>query len=388
MKKVLNSIFVAVLLAVMAVPALSAIPTIGPKGISSTWTVSGTKYYVAPTGSGTTCSISVPCTMSAAINKVNPGDAVFLRGGIYPVTSTINIYAEGTSGSPIIFESYINEQAIFDGGSNTKGDVVRIQITGNWVNFRNITIRNMPQQGLWVQGNDNLIEGITVYDNYLTGIHVHHSYSTPYTKASRNTIINNVVTGNVDEGYTTEGANGGNADGISISSGEDNVVKWNYVAKNSDDGIDAWRSIGTVIEYNMVLFNGLLDGNGNGIKAGSTYAPSADTLVKNNIVAGNRSVGITCNGGDNITFQNNTTWSNNVSYDFCSDSIVVDNIRLESSHSGTGSTETNNSWNIGGDVKVWVWDSSSKSFLSVGEKLSDGTIGSTSHSGIGARAPY
>ncbi|WP_292992614.1 right-handed parallel beta-helix repeat-containing protein [Nitrosomonas sp.] len=376
MKKI-SSIVFAALLAMSTTFALATVPTIGPKAYTPTST-SGTVYYVATSGSGTTCSISVPCTMPTVIGKVAPGDKVFLRDGIYSLTSTVNIYASGSSGSPIIFESYLGEQAIFDGSSNAKGDAVRIQITGDWVKLRNITIRNMPQQGLWIQGNDNVIDAVTVYDNYLSGILVHHSYSTPYTKSSRNSIINSVIFGNVDEGYTTEGANGGNADGISISSGNDNIVKWNYVAKNSDDGIDAWRSIGTLIQFNLVLFNGLLDGNGNGIKAGGD-SPSADNIVKNNISVGNRETGIDCNGGDNITIGNNTTWSNKKSYILCSDSIVTDNIELEYNHAGTGSTNTGNSWNAGGTVLMDYWDVSNKLFL---------TPSSQTFQAIGARATY
>jgi hypothetical protein len=40
-------------------------------------------YYVTPTGSGTTCSLASPCTLSSAINQAQAGQAIALRGGTY-----------------------------------------------------------------------------------------------------------------------------------------------------------------------------------------------------------------------------------------------------------------------------------------------------------------
>lgn len=163
-------------------------------------------------------------------------------------------------------------------------------------------------------------------------------------------------------GYGVLG-NGGNSDGIAISSGTDNRVENNLVYSNSDDGIDAWRSINTYIGYNIVHSNGLGDGDGNGIKSGGIY-PSSNTLVEHNLSYSNRTVGINYNQGRKARFINNTTWSNGYEgYYLGYDTIVMKNIAGDAHEKAGSGSETDNSWQRSGNVAFVSTSPTSSGFL-------------------------
>lgn len=80
-------------------------------------------YYASPTGSGTTCSIVSPCTLSYLMgNKVLPGDNVWLRAGTYVPTPANDFTTKngigGSAGNYITYRNYQNEEAIIDCNSD------------------------------------------------------------------------------------------------------------------------------------------------------------------------------------------------------------------------------------------------------------------------------
>lgn len=336
---------------------------IGPKPFVATALAKGT-LFASPTGSGTTCSLASPCSIWTVISKAKSGSVVFLRGGTYAVSKTITFGNVGSAGAPIIYESYPGESAVFDGIANPKGAKIAINVSGKFIRLRNFEVKNMPMQGFWIQGTDNVLDGLHVHHNSLSGIQVYSPYdSFPYnTYGSRNVIKNCIVHDNFDEGTMVSGfANGGNADGISISSGANNRVENNLVYHNSDDGIDAWRSTDTYFGYNISYGNGIANGNGNGIKAGG-ISPSRGTIVEHNLVYSNRATGIDYNTGSSVTIINNTTWNNKQGYYKGSDTVLEYNISAESLRSG-GSVEVDNSWQRSGKVTFISTDPKSTNFL-------------------------
>src|SRR4051812_40135147 len=75
-------------------------------------------YYVAPTTSGTANgSITNPFTsFSTAISTAAPGDTIYVRGGMYNLSSTISIGSSknGTAASPYNLLAYPGESPILD----------------------------------------------------------------------------------------------------------------------------------------------------------------------------------------------------------------------------------------------------------------------------------
>jgi hypothetical protein len=309
-------------------------------------------YYASPTGSsGNPGTFNSPKDIQSAINATVPGDVVFLLAGTYSVTTAahLNLWQDGTATNPIIYEAYPGHTVIIDGSTITPGvgNQRRVNMSGSYQKLRGVTVQNMPEYGIFIGGNYNTVDGCTVTGNKLSGIITYTSGSGPWSAASYNTIINNWVHHNSDVGLLTGNYNnGGNADGIAPSRGYGNKVQHNLVEYNSDDGIDSWISWSTEISYNVVRYNGLGNGNGNGIKAGGN-TEGKNALVQHNLVYGNLSVGIDINTGIACTFKSNTTYDNATGYGFESDTINERNVSIGDTavKYGTG-VASQNSWDI------------------------------------------
>ncbi len=337
---------------------------IGPRPVVATDLSEGT-LFAAPDGSGDVCSESAPCDVREVVWQATAGDVVFLRGGVYPVDTSLAFRGEGTAAAPILYESYPGEHAIFDGGQHTHEDEVYLRIYGTFLHLRRFEVRDMPWQGLYTPYSDNLMEGLEVHGSGLSGIHVHGSYDQPYGDVgSRNVIRDCVVYDNDGSGvFDAEFADGGNSDGISISSGLDNRVEHCLVYGNSDDGVDTWRSIGSYVGYTISHSNGIASGNGQGIKAGGAE-PSAQTLVEHCLSHSNRAAGFDYNSGVDVIFRYNTSWNNNSGF-YAGDSTNVSyNLAGEASAPfGGAGTQLDNSWQRTGTPQFVSTDPVSPDFL-------------------------
>lgn len=356
MIKTLNNTFLYqfVLLSVLVVNSANAeekltekswftyvISTITPSSIDG----SARALYTKPFATSIDCSKKNPCSLYTATGKAEPGDVVFLRGGIYPISKNFS-FSGGNLNSPVIYESYPGEWAILDGSNHPRGSRVHIRIVDDYTVVRRLEIRNMPRQGIHIRSNHNIVEGLHVHGNALSGVQIFSTYKKfPYgAEGSYNIIRDCLIHNNSDVGYFTDGLkNGGNADGISISSGDGNQVIHNMVHNNSDDGIDTWRSTNSYVAYNVVHDNGAGEGNGMGIKAGGK-PPSSDTFVEYNISYNNLRRGFTYNSGKEVKFYNNTSFNNGTpGFRVGNDTVLIRNI-------GAGAIDpkdrisNNNSW--------------------------------------------
>ena len=346
------------------VPAQSYSTAVGPQPIKPTSLALGT-IFAGPNGSGTTCTEAKPCDIWTASSKAKAGDVVFLLGGTYQINKNLSFNNQGTASNPVIYESYPGQKAVFDGGTLTKGLWIEVLVEGKFIQVRNIDVRNMPRTGVSILGTDNILDGMSVYNNSWSGFSIYSSdNSTPdSTKGSRNTISNCIAHDNSDAGLTHSGFNdGNNADGISLHSGVDNRVEHCLVYHNSDDGIDTWMSVAAYVGYSISHSNGIASGDGNGIKAGGN-APSTDSYVEHNLSYSNTRRGLDTNGGKNVTFINNTTWNNASRGTFESDTILKNNISAETIVWGSTPIQTNNSWQRSGTLQFISTNSSSPDFL-------------------------
>lgn len=357
-----------------------ASPVIGAEKVQSTPAELGT-LFAAPGGSSSTCSLATPCSVRTAFSRLNPGDILFLQGGIYDITQPLVPGSSGTADKPIIIESYPGEQAVLKGRYSSAADVennpngrtngIRIGRDHRYIVVRNIEVQHMGWAGIAVYGSHNTIEGCHTHHNMLSGIVLwggewHEddaNYIIPYPQGY-NSIRNNIINANSDVGLP---ANGGNSDGINVQSGKFNTITHNTVYANSDDGIDTWRSNDSLVDFNLVYDNGRGGGDGNGIKAGGNLNPDATnglrTVVKHNIVYDNRARGLDYNSGHEVVFQYNTSFRNGtVGVNAGTDTTVEYNI---ASANGNQNTEIgmNNSWNMEGQVAFLSIDPDSPDFL-------------------------
>lgn len=75
---------------------------------------SNAALYVAPAGTGTACSIALPCSLQEGVGQAVAGDAVVLRGGIY-FEGEISLPRSGTAIDPIVIRAFDGETPILDG---------------------------------------------------------------------------------------------------------------------------------------------------------------------------------------------------------------------------------------------------------------------------------
>jgi len=104
----------------------------------------GNQFYVAPNGrmqgNGT---ISDPWDLASALDHpsaIQPGDTVWLRGGVYVGNFVSNL--SGTAESPIIVRRYPNERAILDLASVSAAQQPVLKVKGSSVWFWGLEITN------------------------------------------------------------------------------------------------------------------------------------------------------------------------------------------------------------------------------------------------------
>lgn len=231
-------------------------------------------WYIAPTGSDSNSgSLNSPlASINGVVWRVQPGDNVFLRGGTYFISEQQQMWCDGADGARISFSSYPGERALIDGRNVRSGWQDAISISGDYIDFTNITVRKSREigivvynashtrvmynkvfsswgVGIWVGGDtqfdDVLVEGNTVYEN------------------SRKTAV-------------VRPEEGGWGQGITASTGTNIRVNRNYVYNNHGEGIGLWKlAEGAICDGNWVRDNYSVN----------VYIDTAvNTVVRNNFI--------------------------------------------------------------------------------------------------------
>jgi Right handed beta helix region len=339
------------------------------------------KYYVSLSGSDNqSCAGGNQTKPFASIQKavdcVQPGDTVFLRGGRYYMPTTPNnaayVYLErsGTKDAPITFMSHPGEWAILD-FSRLKGgdDQERVYFAGaDWLVFRNLEIYKSPAQGIYLEqdANDNFFINLAIKESWGTGFQIY--------KGSRNLVmcsdaIDNGKNNIIDPG-NSDGFSSGGQGGPSLY----NRFYYNLSGRNADDGYDSWVSQRSVFVGNISSNNGYNGGNGIGFKLGPGPAPNnifgiitgwttdpprkdwfqANGIIRRNISYGN-SAGFESNSGAGNVLDNNTAWKNEENFVMYENNFnpnnTINTLRNNLSYQGglqylTATSEVTNSWNF------------------------------------------
>jgi len=348
---------------------------IGARELSEGSKIEG-KYFISPDGNGTECTKLSPCGFESLDlfkgflkDRIEPGDVIFFRGGVYyySLDGVKRVYLTGGSKEkPVIYQSYPGETAVFDGSKisleSNKEDwrEGRLQLRDNYTILRKVEVRNMPQYGVSIYGNHNILEGCKIHHNHLSGVAIANladGYSVKDTGGSYNIVRDNIIYNNSDVGLRHGNyADGDNADGISVMSGVSNLVSHNFVYTNSDDGIDTWKSMNTIVEFNKVYGNGKgANGNGNGIKLGGDSKESplgANAIARYNISSSNKNIGININAGKNVLMVYNTVYDNqNYGFTLEEDTVIKNNISFKNRAGDVGwadgKEQKDNSWQLG-----------------------------------------
>lgn len=240
--------------------------------------------FVAPNGSDTNSgTIDSPfLTIGKGINSMAAGDTVFIRGGVYALSTTISISKTGSDTGKYYLFAYPGERPLLDFTTQTSSD--GIKVNGKYIHVYGIDVKKSAHNGIAVNGSNNIIENCSVYENRNTGLQLGNG-------ASNNKIIN------CDSYFNYDPPLGGNADGFApkLDVGTGNYFYGCRAWQNSDDGWDGYMrpadNVTTTLENCWVFMNGYLkdgspiaSGNGNGFKLGGGDTSNKDSLRHNMIL--------------------------------------------------------------------------------------------------------
>lgn len=304
-------------------------------------------WYVAPAGDDTAAgSLEEPfATVQRAQGAAAPGDTVYLRGGVYKMTTAqitqrkgifgrvTVLNKSGKPGQPITYRPYENEAPVFDFSAIKLTDVrcTAFYVSGSWIHLMGLDIIGVQvgmmehTQSICVesQGSHNVFERLTMHDGQAIGIY--------HVRGSDNLFLNCDAWNNWD--YTSENGKGENVDGFGChptTGSTGNIFRGCRAWFNSDDGYDCISASEAVrFENCWAAYNGYSTkfeslANGNGFKAGGYGSHPANELpnpiprhvVQNCVAVRNKASGFYANhhpGGcdwiNNTAFRNGTNFN-------------------------------------------------------------------------------
>ena len=259
-------------------------------------------------------------TIPAAITASQPGDTIYLRGGIYTLDAKISIPRNGSSGDMYHLFAYEDERPILDYSSMAISSSNRgITLSGSYWYIKGIDIKGAGDNGMNISGSNNIIEFCSFYENHDTGLQLGGG-------ASNNQIIN-------CDSYYNEDPGQGNADGFApkLDVGTNNYFYGCRAWQNSDDGWDGYmrgnNNVNTTLENCWCFKNGYLkdgspsSGNGNGYKMGGSddHTLMHNFTLKNCVAFDNRVRGFDQNNNKgSMTLYNCSAYRNGINYSITS----------------------------------------------------------------------
>lgn len=368
----------------------------------------GAEFFIAPTGSNSNTGVidSPWGSFDYAIDRLQPGDTLWVRGGSYSLSNRIRLQGSdgGVPGAPVNIWAYeqagFRETPVLDfapmtaawGSSSGRG--VQIDNGVDWLHLKGLTIQNARDNGLYSESDHSVFELMTTRWNGDSGLQLDGASS-----------YNEILNSDSYENYDPQN-NGENADGFAIkfsNIGPGNVVRGARAWGNSDDGWDMWESTagGVLVEDSWSFDNGKIiqrfydvdaleagnltpgsfNGDGNGFKLGRDGGPHVLNRV---VVWENQVRGIDVNGnGFGVEVNNSTVYNSGRNWQFDeaasetqNQHVLTNNISFagtQSDNFDTGVTDVFNTWNDGFSVTADDFRSLDDS-LARGPRQPDGSL--------------
>lgn len=277
--------------------------------------------YVAPGGSsGADGTESDPTTLTSAIDRIEPGGTIHMRGGTYSFSETVTIPLgdDGTAGDRTELSAYPGETPVLNFSAQSEDSANRgLALDASYWHVRGIVVEHAGDNGIFVSGSHNVIERTVTRFNRDTGLQLSRRVSsTPESDWPAHNLILSA------ESHDNADSDGEDADGFAakLTSGPGNVFRYAVAHNNIDDGWDLYTKsetgpIGEVtIEDSLAYENGVLsDGSqaGNGDRNG--FKLGGEDIGVDHVITGNIAYD---NGKHGFTYNRNTgsmTVSDNVS---------------------------------------------------------------------------
>ena len=302
-------------------------------------------YYVSTNGNDSNPGTSMQPFQSPerAVEVVQPGQTIYIRGGIYPLVRTITINKHGSKEKRINLWAYPGEVPVLDFSKAAVGSH-GLKISARFWHIKGLVITKAGGKSIHIAGANNIIENTITHANGDGGIKLD-------TEASNNLVLNCDSYLNYDKA-----TKGKNADGFAAKHciGKDNKFIGCRAWNNSDDGFDFMEAGNALhVENCWSWGNGQniwqdpdFDGNGVGFKLGD--GPGEHVIIRC-LTWANAKCGFNIQGNtSSVTLYNNTAWNNGRNYFF--DDNHPHKLRNNISFQGEvvmwpGIDHKNNSWN-------------------------------------------
>jgi hypothetical protein len=303
--------------------ACAGLLTLALSGTATQAVAAAGTIYAAPNGKdGASGTQSDPTTLASAISRVTAGGKISLRGGTYRLSKTVTIPTgkDGTSTARTELSAYPGETPVMNFSAMTEDPANRgLAVNGSFWHVHGLVVEHAGDNGIFVSGNDNVIERTVTRFNRDTGLQISRVASTtPRDKwPARNLVLS-------AESHDNADSDGEDADGFAakLTVGTGNVFRYDVSHNNIDDGWDLYTKTDTgaispvTIQDSLAYGNGTLsDGSqsGNGDRNG--YKLGGDKIAVNHVVQ--RSIAYR-NGHHGFTYNSNPgkmTISSNTSID-------------------------------------------------------------------------
>ncbi len=209
----------------------------------------GTAYYVSTQGRDSNPgTYTRPWrTLSKAAEMVQPGNTVYIRGGVYQ--EAVDFAISGTPNSPIKILAFPNEIPIIDGNNyqipDHEGGSL-LEVSGSYVTVSGFEVRYSSYIGVLLSGSYSVADSINAHHNLHGGMNTNGDFST---------IQNSQVWSNDMQNYG--GINpAGDSTGLTAARHPDHAtLRNNVVFGNWGIGLSTYESNGTVLTGNIVYDN-------------------------------------------------------------------------------------------------------------------------------------
>jgi parallel beta-helix repeat protein len=208
----------------------------------------GNIFFVSTNGSDNNPgTLNLPWrTLNKAASMLEPGDIVFIRGGIYQ--EAVDFSGSGTSKTPIKILAYPGETPIIDGNNysiprETGGAL--LELSGNYIYASGLEVRYSSYLGVLLNGSHSVANKINSNHNFHSGMRIAGDYSIiEYSQVWSNDMQN------------YNGKNGGDSTALTAARQPNYaIIRNNVVYGNWGIGLSTYEANGTIIEGNVVFDN-------------------------------------------------------------------------------------------------------------------------------------
>jgi hypothetical protein len=132
--------------------------------------------YVAPNGSGSTCSSASPCSVSTGLSSTSAGDTLIFKNGTYTSSNTDFLYTitlQGNASNWITLKAESKWGAILSGNSNHTSDALYFTYPAKYIRVEDFEFKDFNSGSIYIDSNSNQNPTSWAHHIYLYRLKIH-----------------------------------------------------------------------------------------------------------------------------------------------------------------------------------------------------------------------